>query len=229
MAGNSDVWIVVPAHNEEQTISQVLSRLTELSHNVVVVDDGSTDHTAGEVLKFPVTHIRHVCNLGQGAALQTGIDYVLRLPQARYILTFDSDGQHDSDDIPRLLEPLRSGAYDVVLGSRWLEGGAAIGIATPRRVLLRLALILTGLSTGLDITDTHNGLRAFTSAAAAKIHITQNRMAHASEILAQIAALKLRYCEVPVKITYTSYASAKGQSMLDSVSILWDMVSGKVK
>lgn len=220
----SDTWVVVAAYNEAQTIGQVLAELLRLPCAIVVVDDGSEDATAARALAAPVVVLRHPCNLGQGAALQTGIDYALAQPDVRYVVTFDADGQHRAEDVARLVETLREGRYDVALGSRFLAEGAAIGIDARRRALLRLATLLTRATTGLRLTDTHNGLRAFTAEAAARLRISQNRMAHASELLAQIAAADLRYREVPVTVRYTDYSRAKGQKLLDSLHIVWDSV-----
>ena len=83
--------------------------------------------------------------------------------------------------------------------------------------------------TGLHITDTHNGLRVLTADAASRIQITQNRMAHATQILNQIASMKMRYCEAPVTITYTPYSRAKGQGFLNGINILWDIFLGKIR
>src|SRR4051794_31274791 len=102
----SDTWIVVPAYNEESVIARVLNQLRRLPYRVLVVDDGSTDGTAARALGFPVILARHPCNLGQGAALETGIRYALEQAGTRYVVTFDSDGQHSVDDIERLLAPL---------------------------------------------------------------------------------------------------------------------------
>ncbi len=229
MEDSPDLWIVVPAYNEGRMICSVLDQVKHLTRNVVVVDDGSTDDTTERALKFPIVLLRHELNLGQGAALQTGISYALRFPSTRFIVTMDSDGQHGAGDIPRLLAPLRSGTHDVVLGSRFLREGKAFNIGASKRAVLRLAVAFTRLTTGLDLTDTHNGLRAFTAEAATRIAITQNGMAHSSEILSQISLLKLRWCEVPVTVTYTSYSMAKGQSILNSVNILWDMMKGRMR
>jgi polyprenyl-phospho-N-acetylgalactosaminyl synthase len=229
MNNRDDVCIIVPAYNEEQVIKDVLRRLTEKSYHVILVDDGSDDETYRRALGFRTTVLRHFCNLGQGAALQTGICYARQKTEAKYIVTFDSDGQHTVEDIHRLLEPLKRGAYDVALGSRFMAGGVAADIGILKRLTLRMAVIFTRISTGLEITDTHNGLRAFTAEAAGKIKITQNRMAHASEILSQIAVRKLRYCEVPVTVAYTEYSRSRGQSLLNSINILWDIVKGKIR
>lgn len=224
-----DTWVVVPAYNEGTAITPVLTDLQKQPYNVIVVDDGSRDDTAQRALEFPVVVLRHLCNLGQGAALQTGITFALRFTTTEYIVTFDADGQHDVADVARLLEPLRAGDYDVALGSRFLREGLAIDIDTKKRMVLHLATLFTRMTTRLSVTDTHNGLRAFTASAARKIEITQNRMAHASEILEQIAALGLRYCEVPVTVRYTDYSRSKGQSVLDSMNILWDTMRMKVR
>lgn len=225
----SDVCVVVPAYNEGAVIAQVLAELVRLPYTVIVVDDGSSDNTVRQALTFPVAVLQHPFNLGQGAALQTGISYALAQSETRYIVTFDSDGQHTVGDIARLLGPLRNGSHDVVLGSRFLAANSVVNMKMQKRLFLQLAILFTRLTTRLRVTDTHNGLRAFTAEAARKIMITQNRMAHASELLSQIAAQKLRYCEVPVTITYSSYSVAKGQPMLNSVNIIWELITGKVR
>jgi polyprenyl-phospho-N-acetylgalactosaminyl synthase len=164
--------------------------------------------------------IRHPFNLGQGAALQTGIDYALA-QAAEVIVTFDADGQHRLSDISRLAEALVQERADFALGSRFL--GQAPNLPPLRRLVLRAATAFTRLTTGLQLTDTHNGLRAMTRRGAAAIRLRQNRMAHASEWLSQIAASGLRYVERPVTIEYTAYSLAKGQSIADAVLILLDL------
>jgi glycosyltransferase involved in cell wall biosynthesis len=227
MTAGEATWLVVPAYNEEPVLADVLAALEPLPYRVVVVDDGSTDATAEVAARGGAAVVRHSCNLGQGAAIQTGIAFALRQAGTRFVVTFDADGQHRPEDLPALLAPLEEGACDVALGSRFLVRGSAVRIPLARRLLLRVATVVTRLSTGLRLTDTHNGMRAFTAQAAAQIEITQNGMAHASEILSQIAARKLRYREVPVTVTYTRYSLSKGQSMLNSVDIFWESIRGR--
>jgi len=229
MALIADTCVVIPAFNEGRVLSGVLADLTRLPHAVVVVDDGSDDGTGRCAAEYPVIVLRHLVNLGQGAALQTGIEYALAIPGIRFIVTFDADGQHTVDDIERLLAPLRASTHDVVLGSRFLARAEAAGIRPSRVTLLKAAAWFTRLTTGLRLTDTHSGLRALTAEAAAALRIRQNRMAHASEILAQIAALKLRYCEVPIRVRYTPYSVRKGQSALNGINILWDIMKEKMR
>lgn len=225
----TDVWLVIPAYNEGPVIRDVLTGLSSLPYQIVVIDDGSKDDTAQLVLELPVTLLTHITNLGQGAALQTGISYALQQPETRYIITFDADGQHCLEDIPALLTPLEEGQAEVTLGSRFLKKGSAENLRPIKRITLAFATLFTRLITGLKLSDTHNGLRGFTRQAATKIQITQNRMAHASEILSKIAQYKIRYQEVPVKILYTSYSLAKGQSIFNAFNILWDMLLGKTR
>lgn len=226
MSVNSDTWVVIPAYNEEKKIGDVLSELVQYPYHVVVVDDGSRDQTRNSALYYPVTVLRHITNLGQGAALQTGIRYALLFPETHYIATFDADGQHSARDIQPMLELCRSGSHDIVLGSRFLEKGKVINMEWRRGLVLKAAILFTRLMTGMKLTDTHNGLRVLTAEAAAKLNLTQNGMAHASELLSQVAALKLRYCEAPVTITYSDYSRQKGQSLWNGFNILWDMLEG---
>jgi len=225
----ANVFVIVPSYNEGGVIGQVIESLVEAKYQVVVVDDGSTDNTAEVALKFPVYVLRHPFNLGQGAALQTGISFALRQPMCQYLVTFDADGQHELGDIQNLVQALETSGADVALGTRFAEKLRPPTMPTSRLALLKLAIWLTRLMTQLEITDTHNGLRAITSAAAGRIQLTQNRMSHASEFLAQIHRLKLRYVEVPVSVQYTAYSMKKGQSLWNAIDILWDSFIGGLK
>jgi polyprenyl-phospho-N-acetylgalactosaminyl synthase len=219
------MYVVIPAYNEGPVISRVVSEVKRAGYAVVVIDDGSSDATAEEARAAGAGVITHPFNLGQGAALQTGIDYAVA-ERAEVIVTFDADGQHRVSDIARLAEALVEERADFALGSRFL--GKAPNLPPLRRLLLHAATAFTRLTTGLQVTDTHNGLRAMTRRAAAAIRLRQNRMAHASELLSQIAASGLRYVERPVTIEYTAYSLAKGQSLGDAVLILLDLFARRL-
>jgi hypothetical protein len=137
-------------------------------------------------------------------------------------VTFDADGQHRPIDAVAMVDLLVQHNLDVVLASRFL--GGTIGLGKRKRLLLKLATLYTRLTTGLAITDTHNGLRVFSRAAAKQMRIRQNRMAHASEILELIGKMKLRYTEAPCTIIYTDYTKAKGQRMAGAIDILSDLL-----
>jgi len=216
----SRAWVVIPAFREATVLGGVVARLRGVCQCVVVVDDGSRDDTGEAALAAGATVLTHVVNLGQGAALQTGIEYALR-QGADYIFTFDADGQHSPDSLAIMAETMRTSGADIVLGSRWL--GRAESMPAFRRLVLRVAVVFTRLHSGLAITDTHNGLRLFTRAAAARIQISQARMAHASELLDQIGATGLKYAEAPVTIQYTEYSLRKGQKLSGAFRVLLDM------
>lgn len=213
-------WLVMPAWCEASVIRHVVEQLTPLVAAVVVVDDGSSDGSGREALAGGAIVLRHCVNLGQGAALQTGIDYALR-QGAEFIFSFDADGQHAPESLQIMADIMEEQRVDVVLGSRWT--GRADAIPALRRVMLKAAVIFTRAHSGLNLTDTHNGLRLFTRGAAQKIRITQARMAHASEILDQIGTLKLSYAEAPVTVRYTEYSLAKGQKISGMFRVLADI------
>jgi glycosyltransferase involved in cell wall biosynthesis len=187
---------------------------------VLLVDDGSTDATAATAEKAGAVVIRHPVNLGQGAALQTGIEFALH-EGAGVIVTFDADGQHCVADVDGLIGALAEHDADFALGSRVL--GGAVNLPPARRLLLKAATWFTRMTSGLSVTDTHNGLRAMTQRGARAIRLRQNRMAHASEFLNQVSASGLKYVEVPVTIEYSAYSLAKGQKLGNSLSILVDL------
>ena len=203
-----DTWVVIAAFNEHRRLGAVLDGLHAVARNVVVVDDGSTDGTGSVVLARPVWLVTHPVNLGQGAALQTGIEFALARGAA-YVVTFDADGQHRPEDIPSLVSLLRNSGSDFALGSRFL--GTAEGIPATRRLMLKLAVIFTRVLSGVRLTDTHNGLRAMTRRGAGAIAIRFNRMEHASEIIDQIARSGLKYVEGPVEVRYSVDSLTKGQ------------------
>lgn len=218
-------FIVIPAFNEAGTIGGVIRALRQHYPNVVVIDDGSVDDTHQVARDAGAMVLRHVLNRGQGAALQTGIEFALRR-DAQYVVTFDADGQHRVNDIAGLLAPIVSGNVEISLGSRFL--GKAVRIPPLRRAVLWLAVRFTRMISGVVLTDTHNGLRAFSRQAAQMIDIRNDRMAHASELIDIIRGSGLPFAEVPVKIRYTQHTLAKGQSLRGAVRIAFDYFVGRV-
>jgi glycosyltransferase involved in cell wall biosynthesis len=213
--------VVIPVHNEATVVADVVRSVRKHYPTVVCVDDASTDGSADEVLAGGALLVRHPFNLGQGAALRTGLEYGLVETSSRYFVTFDADGQHDVDDIAQMIDILDREQAQIVFGSRFLDTRTQLGLA--KHAVLRLAVKYTRMSTGLALTDTHNGLRCFTREVAAALDITMNGMAHASELVTIVANKGFRYAEVPVHIRYTDYSRSKGQSLMNSVNILFDI------
>ena len=210
-------WIIIPAFNEETRLAIVLHGLRDKTFSIVVVDDGSGDRTASVAKNAGAVVLRHLINRGQGAALRTGIQFALE-HGAEEIITFDADGQHQPEDLSLLITVLRKTGADLVLGSRFL--GNAPGIPLHRWCLLKLAVVFTRITTGLNLTDVHNGLRAMTAEAARKLTFTEDGMAHASQILSMAARLRLRVHEVPCSIVYSEQSLAKGQRSTAAFRIL---------
>lgn len=225
---HEDVWVVVPMFNEARVVVPVVRALAKAFPNIVCVDDGSTDSSATLAASAGAVVLRHPDNLGQGAALQTGISYALTHPGTKFVVTFDADDQHSAADAVAMVAVARSTGVDVVLGSRFL-GEASTGIPASRQILLRSAVRITRLMNGLALTDAHNGLRVFGRQAATSLHISLNGMAHASEILDQIAAARLTYSEHPVTVRYTDYARAKGQPNVNAINVAFDLLAARLR
>lgn len=212
--------VIIPAKDEGAVIGEVVSAVAIQGFPVLVVDDGSSDQTGDKARAGGAVVLTHPINRGQGAALKTGIDYAVRHSYETAVF-FDADGQMEPAEINLLINKL-SQDYDVVLGSRHL--GRVVNMPAFRQAVKKVALFFTRLTTGLKITDTHIGFQAWRVEALKKIRLDQDRMAHASQILAEIARQKLKYAEVPVTIKYTAYSQRKGQGLLNAFNIIWDLL-----
>ena len=217
-----EAWILIPLYNESPVIGSVISELTQHFQNILCVDDGSTDHSAKAAKDAGAKVLTHPINLGQGAALQTGFEYLLSHTTASHVITFDADGQHRLQDALAMLELAKRKKLSVVFGSRFLDTRTKPGFK--KKVVLKVAVLLTRAITGLRLTDAHNGLRVLSREALENISLRQNGMSHATEIVHQIAAAKLSWVEHPVEVLYTDYSRQKGQSLLNSINILIDLL-----
>lgn len=218
----TDTWLVVPLYNEGTVIREVLTEARKTFPNIICIDDGSKDNSAQLAHEAGAVVLRHPINLGQGAALQTGFEYFSQHTDGRYVVTFDADGQHRVIDAVAMRERAERDDLSIIFGSRFLEGKAETGKL--KYFVLKTAAFVTRLQTGLKLTDAHNGLRLLRRDAVNTIHLRQNRMAHASEIVDQLAASKLPWAEMPVHIHYTEYSRSKGQSLLNSINILVELI-----
>ena len=207
---------VIPAYNEEKVIKDVIFSVRPHVNEVVVIDDGSRDQTKHILKDTGAIVVHHLINRGQGAALQTGMEIALR---------------RGADVIPahqisKLVEPVINGEVDIVMGSRFMDESS--NVPKLRRIILKAGAIFTRVVSGLHITDPHSGFRAMNRKAAKKLKLQQDRMAHASEILQLVSRHNLRYKEIPVTITYTDYSIAKGQSSLNAIKIVIDLIKGSM-
>jgi len=232
------VTAIVPVWNENsEKLNLVLSKLQNFVDELVVIDDGSEINvkcpvcqsadasrqiTGRQMLNIKCQILRHQINRGQGAALQTGTDYAVQ-HGADIIVHFDADGQHQAEDIPDLIKPLQQGQVDFVFGSRFL-GKTSNLPWSKKHFILPIAKLINYLFTGLKLTDTHNGIRAFKSSVADKLYLTQDKMAHASEYPYLVKKNKIKFTEVPVKIIYHEY----GQGIGGGVRIIKELLAGKM-
>ncbi len=222
-----EVCVIVPVYNEAQTVATTVSDLLEHFPHVVCVDDGSRDGSADLARAAGATVLRHVINQGQGAALRTGFDHVLRHTGAAYVVTFDADAQHLVEDARRMVERARAEDVDVVLASRFT--GTTEQMPLLRELILRAAVRFTRMTSRLEVTDTHNGLRVLSRHAIGRIDLRMPRMAYASELLDAIVPAGLTYVEEPVTVIYTDYSRAKGQRNSNAFNILFDLAVRRLR
>jgi UDP-N-acetylglucosamine---dolichyl-phosphate N-acetylglucosaminyltransferase len=224
--GDKRIIIVIPAYNEERSIIAVIRGLKQQGFaRLIVVDDGSSDRTSELARQEGVILLRHILNRGLGGALGTGLSAALRLG-AELIVTFDADGQHDPNDIGRLLEPIENGEADVVIGSRLLD---PIGMPYPRRLANWTANVVTYLLFRIWTTDSQSGLRAFSRQAAARMQLLTSGMEVSSEIIAETVKNRLQWKEVPVQAIYTDYSLSKGQSFTVGMRTLMRLILAKMR
>ncbi|MDT3767205.1 glycosyltransferase family 2 protein [Gleimia hominis] len=215
-------WLVIPLYNEGTVIRNVIEEAKRTFPNIICVDDGSRDNSAQEAHAAGAYVATHPVNLGQGAALQTGIDFFLTQTDGRYLVTFDADGQHDVNDALAMVQAAEKEDLGFVFGSRFLGGKLEAGLI--KRIMLRFVAFITRLRTGAVLTDAHNGLRAIRRDAAMQVNLKQNRMAHATEIVYALLDTGLKWKEMPTHIRYTDYSRGKGQSILNSINILVELI-----
>ncbi len=221
----SDVWLVIPCFNEGTVIGDVIRHARRTFPNIVAVDDGSADDSAAQIHAAGAHLVRHPVNLGQGAAIQTGVEYARVQPGARYFVTFDADGQHQVKDVLAMVGRLRTEPLDIIVGTRFGRQRPEDEVSQVpwiKRLVLRTVVLLSPTTRRLGLTDAHNGLRAFTSTVADQLNLRMNGMSHASEFVRLMVTHRWRVAEQPVEILYTEYSMSKGQSLLNGVNIIAD-------
>ncbi|GAA1613860.1 glycosyltransferase family 2 protein [Leucobacter chromiireducens] len=217
----ADTWVVIPLYNEATVIAGVIRDLLAQFPHIVCIDDGSRDGSGEIARQAGARVVTHPINLGQGAALQTGFEYALERG-AEFVVTFDADGQHRVEDAAAMLRRARAEDLAIVFGSRFLDDRTNPGFL--KKVVLKTAVAVTNVTTRTKLTDAHNGLRVIRADALRQIKLRQDRMAHGTEIVVQLGRTGLPYAEHPVEVIYSEYSKAKGQSLLNSVNILVDLI-----
>ncbi|CCH77451.1 Glycosyl transferase family 2 [Nostocoides japonicum T1-X7] len=224
---NEDVWVVVPTFNEAPMVGTVVRGLRESFPRVVGVDDGSIDGSDAEIRAAGGVVVRHPINLGAGAALQTGVEFALHDPGMRYVVTFDADGQHRVADAVGMVARIREAPVQVIIGSRFL-GVDSHGMTASRRWLLRVATVFERVTSGVRLTDAHQGLRVFDREFATILDLRTPDMGWASEFLDRMGSHHTPFEEYPVRVAYTEYSRGKGQRSMNSINIGVDVLINRI-
>lgn len=218
-----NILIIIPAYNEEKTITAVLrDLLTHNFTNILVVDDGSSDQTYRLIKKYPVKVLRHQVNLGYGAALKTGFHYALQ-KGFPYSITFDGDGQHLSTDLEKIAKILINSNYDIVFGNR-LSLQKENSFPFPRKQYILLANFINKILKGININDSQCGLRAYTRKALTQMNLKSRGMGLSLEILQEIRRCDLSFTELDITPVYTEYSKSKGQNFFMGIKTLYELI-----
>jgi UDP-N-acetylglucosamine---dolichyl-phosphate N-acetylglucosaminyltransferase len=213
--GKSDCFIVIAAYNETAHIAGVVKRVREQGYrNIIVVDDGSRDDTRSVAAKAGAIALRHMVNLGKGAAMKTGCDYAVR-EGARAIILVDGDGQHNPEELPKFLKALQN--HDIVFSYRKKTGKAPL----VRKMGGQFINLLFKLFYRIRLQDSICGYRAMTAAAYRKVRWNSRDYSVESEIIARAGNAGLRYTEVPIATVY--HDKYKGMTVIDGVAVLWNL------
>lgn len=217
-----DVYVVVPAFNEQKVIKDIIKKLLKNFSNVIVVNDGSNDRTLEKINDLDIKVLSHEINLGVGAAVQTGFDYVTKIPNAKAVITFDADGQHLVDDAVAMAKEILICDEGIIFGTRFPKHSK--NIPTVKRVVLKLIAKITDLVTGVTLSDAHNGLKAYKVSILKELELQFSSYSYESELITQVAKKKIDYKEMPTDIKYTSYSIKKGQKLLNGLLIIEDLL-----
>ncbi|TCC90599.1 glycosyltransferase family 2 protein [Pedobacter frigiditerrae] len=218
--------VIVPTYNEATVIKETIMGLLNRNYIIIVVDDGSSDNTYEILYDLPIFYLSHLTNLGQGAAIKTGIEFGLNKGY-EYFVTFDGDGQHNPEDIKHMLNHMIVNKYDIIFGSRFLTNSSK-SVPKLRKMLLMCARYFNFAITQILLSDAHNGLRTFTKETAKLLRFRENKMAHATEILFDVKHNQLKYTEFPMQVLYTAYSINKGQTEFDGFKVLQDILLNKI-
>jgi glycosyltransferase involved in cell wall biosynthesis len=215
-----DLWVIIPAYNEGKRICSVIKGVKQYCKNIVVVDDGSKDNTSKVAKNEGVIVLRHIVNLGKGAALKTGCDFAVK-NKAKILIAIDADGQHDPREIPNFINALNS--KDIVFGYRIFDKNMPF--------VFRLGNSFINFSTrliyGISLKDTQSGYRAFTADAYKKIRWKASDYSMESEMIANAGKRHIKYKEIPIKTIYTD--KYKGTTIFDGIRIVINMFLWRLK
>lgn len=215
----SKIWAVVPAYNEEKNIVSIIRKAKKYVDEVIVVDDGSKDRTKEAAEKANAVVLRHVVNLGKGAALKTGCDFAAK-KGAKFMVALDADAQHNPDDIPRFIEKLKK--YDMVFSYRKASRKMPLVLRFGNWFISNVVRVLYGVK----LNDTQSGYRAFSKKAYKKIRWSASDYSMESEMISRAGKQKLKYVQIPIETIYSD--KYKGTTIIDGIKIVLSMLWWKL-
>ena len=213
------IFVVLPARNEEKHISKIVKSIKKYTNTVVVVDDGSDDKTSENAKKSKAIVLKHIVNLGKGAALKTGCDYATK-NKADIIIVIDADAQHDPKEIPKFLETIKK--YDIIIAYRKTNKNMPLLLQFGNLIINKTITFLYGI----NIKDSQCGYRAFTSKAYKKLRWKASDYSMESEMIAKIGKHKLSYSEIPIETIYSD--KYKGTTIFDGIKIVFNLFIWKL-
>lgn len=217
--------VVLPVYNEENRIHEVLKGLLVTKLTIVVVDDGSSDKSIFKINSLKnskIVVLKHIINLGKGAALKTGCDYAFS-HGADAVIMMDSDGQHSVEDLKKFQDKLAQNKYDVIFGSRNLD----LGVPFVRFVGNKIASVIVNILFGIYVSDLISGFRAITAKAYKNIRWDSAGYGVETEMVVRVKKENLSYCEILVATIY--YDNYKGVSIIDAFGVLANLFYWKFK
>lgn len=215
--------IVIPAFNEEQSLREVLDAISvDVQHEIIVVDDGSTDNTFSVAKEYPyVRSVHHILNRGYGAAVITGF----RIAKGDIIVTIDADAQNDPKEIPEIIKPIILGETDVVIGSRYLNESNDLNISLIKRIGEKFISYVLRKKYGLKITNSQSGFRALRKNVLKEIlPLTEERFGFNTEFLTRILGSGFKVLEVPKKEVERKHGRSKIKVFRDGLRIVYALI-----
>jgi glycosyltransferase involved in cell wall biosynthesis len=219
MEKNNRICVVLPAYNEEITIGSIIAKCKKYTDNVIVVDDGSTDSTYEISQSCGATVIKNAQNLGKGAAIKVAFNHVKTLDMD-VIVILDADGQHNPEDIPKIVSPILNKEADMVIGSRFVNKEQYENIPKQRRFGNKVLTFVSNLGEEIKITDTQSGFRAFSKKSIEIFKFDQKSMNIESEMLDDAKNAKLIIKEVPIGCKYDGLDTSTEGSIYHGFGVL---------
>jgi glycosyltransferase involved in cell wall biosynthesis len=221
--GDSKILVCIPAFNEAKAVSQIIMKAKKYAQGIIVYDDGSTDDTFEVAKSAGATVIRNPKNNGYGVAIRS-LFQAAREQNADIMITLDSDGQHDPDQIPQLIEPILKQGFDLVIGSRFLNGNNKEKVPRFRSFGIKTITRLTQAASYHGITDSQSGFRAYNKNALSKINLFEDGMAVSTEILLRASEKKLSTTEVPITINYDIKDTSTHNPISHGIGVLYSVL-----